>query len=288
MRLTAPFCVSRDVRCTLGIAEILESGFADIAEGQPEVLARHCTEAGLIEKAAEPLGQKRDSGRWRGRRWSKQLSSFSRAPSTKSRPCQPHRTALRREQIRLQVALTNASARIPVKELYGARRKRKAAAERARSADRAGWKRWENLRTTPCCCSLPSTASGSQTTAAFNGDVVRELAAQFLTLKPRSGTGGCNSAYVRTSPHGRFFLTRYRQRHARPRAFRSSIGTLRPYCVSIVPWRPNSGQDVRVSAILSYRSLALWVLGYPGRGARRRRPRAQVCTRGRSGWAALM
>jgi predicted ATPase len=34
------------------IAETLESGFPEIAENQPEVLARHCTEAALIEKAA--------------------------------------------------------------------------------------------------------------------------------------------------------------------------------------------------------------------------------------------
>ena len=34
------------------IAETLESQFADIVERQPELLARHCTEAGLIEKAA--------------------------------------------------------------------------------------------------------------------------------------------------------------------------------------------------------------------------------------------
>ena len=33
------------------IAETLESQFAEIAESQPELLARHCTEAGLIEKA---------------------------------------------------------------------------------------------------------------------------------------------------------------------------------------------------------------------------------------------
>src|ERR1043166_3288669 len=32
------------------IAETLESQFAEIAESQPELLARHCTEAGLIEK----------------------------------------------------------------------------------------------------------------------------------------------------------------------------------------------------------------------------------------------
>jgi predicted ATPase len=39
------------------ITEILESQFAEIAEGQPELLARHCTEAGLIEKAAGLWGK---------------------------------------------------------------------------------------------------------------------------------------------------------------------------------------------------------------------------------------
>ena len=39
------------------IAETLESQFADIAENQPELLARHCTEAGLIEKAAGLWGK---------------------------------------------------------------------------------------------------------------------------------------------------------------------------------------------------------------------------------------
>jgi predicted ATPase len=34
------------------IAEGLESQFMEIAESQPELLARHCTEAGQIEKAA--------------------------------------------------------------------------------------------------------------------------------------------------------------------------------------------------------------------------------------------
>src|SRR5262249_57151600 len=39
------------------IGDTLESDFADIAENQPEVLARHCTEAGLIEKAAGLWGK---------------------------------------------------------------------------------------------------------------------------------------------------------------------------------------------------------------------------------------
>jgi predicted ATPase len=32
------------------IAETLESQFAEIAENQPELLARHCTEAGLVPR----------------------------------------------------------------------------------------------------------------------------------------------------------------------------------------------------------------------------------------------
>ena len=39
------------------IAETLETQFAEIAENQPELLARHCTEAGLIEKAAMLWGK---------------------------------------------------------------------------------------------------------------------------------------------------------------------------------------------------------------------------------------
>src|SRR5262249_22392643 len=34
------------------IAEAFERDFPDIVENQPEILAHHCTEAGLIEKAA--------------------------------------------------------------------------------------------------------------------------------------------------------------------------------------------------------------------------------------------
>jgi predicted ATPase len=43
------------------IAETLESQFTEIAENQPELLARHCTEAGQIEKAWV-CGERRDRG----------------------------------------------------------------------------------------------------------------------------------------------------------------------------------------------------------------------------------
>ena len=41
------------------IAETLESDFADIAENQPEMLARHCTEAGLDRESCRSMGQGR-------------------------------------------------------------------------------------------------------------------------------------------------------------------------------------------------------------------------------------
>jgi predicted ATPase len=47
------------------IAETLESQFADIVESQPELLARHCTEAGQIEKAAGLRGKAGQRSAWR-------------------------------------------------------------------------------------------------------------------------------------------------------------------------------------------------------------------------------
>jgi predicted ATPase len=49
----AILCLLRDSRRMLHarIADALESQFAEIAERQPELLAHHCTEAGLIEKS---------------------------------------------------------------------------------------------------------------------------------------------------------------------------------------------------------------------------------------------
>ena len=71
------------------IAETIESQFIEITENQPELLARHCTEAGLIEKAAG-LGARQDNGRWSARHLLKRRLS-SRVPSIRPRRCPPHR-----------------------------------------------------------------------------------------------------------------------------------------------------------------------------------------------------
>jgi predicted ATPase len=50
------------------IAEALESDFVDVGENQPELLAHHYTEAGLIEKAASQWGEAGQRSLWRWRR----------------------------------------------------------------------------------------------------------------------------------------------------------------------------------------------------------------------------
>ena len=56
------------------IAETIENQFTEIAENQPELLARHCTEAGLVEKAAG-LWVRPGSAHWRAQHWSKPPSN---------------------------------------------------------------------------------------------------------------------------------------------------------------------------------------------------------------------
>jgi tetratricopeptide (TPR) repeat protein len=87
------------------IAETLESQFADIAETQPELVARHCTEAGLIEKAAGLWGKA-------GQR-SLERSALVEAAELLTRALAqigtvPATPAVRREAIKLQVAFASA------------------------------------------------------------------------------------------------------------------------------------------------------------------------------------
>ena len=69
------------------IAETLESQFAEIAENQPELLARHCTEAGLTEKAANLWGKAGQRSLERSA-LVEAIEQFTRA-SPRSRPCLP-------------------------------------------------------------------------------------------------------------------------------------------------------------------------------------------------------
>jgi class 3 adenylate cyclase/predicted ATPase len=89
------------------IAEILEVHFPEIAETQPELLARHCTEAGLIEKAAGLWGKAGQRSLARAallegtEQLKRALDQIATLPTT---------PALRGEEIKLEVVFANAMA----------------------------------------------------------------------------------------------------------------------------------------------------------------------------------
>ena len=159
------------------IAETLESQFPDIAESQPELLARHCTEAGLIEKAVGKAGQRsleRSALVEAVQQFTRALDQIATLPAT---------PALRREEIKLQVALIT-----PLIHLKGfAAPETKAAAERARLLIQQA----EAVGEPPEDPLLLLTVLYSFWVAnfvAFNGNVMRELATHFLALAEKQGT----------------------------------------------------------------------------------------------------
>ena len=156
------------------IAEALEVKFLEVAENQPELLARHCTEAGLVEKAADfwsKAGQR-----------SLQRSALVEAAEQLKHALDdiaalPASPALRREQIKLQVGLANA-----LMHTKGhARPDTKAALDQACSLiERA--KALGEPPEDPLLLFSVLYGFWVANYAAFNGDVMRELASQFLTL----------------------------------------------------------------------------------------------------------
>ncbi|HZZ23318.1 MAG TPA: adenylate/guanylate cyclase domain-containing protein [Roseiarcus sp.] len=231
------------------IAEALESQFAEIAERQPELLARHCTEAGLIEKAAGLWGKA-------GQR-SLERSALAEAADQLTRALAqiatlPATPALRRDEITFQVAQINTLFNF---KGYAAA-ETKAAVERARllieQAEALGEPPEDPLL-------LFSVLYGFWVAnyVAFNGDVMRELAAQFLSLaETQSATVprmighrilGVALMYagdiVESRPHFDRAIALYDPAQHRPLAARF-------------------GADVAVT-VLTHRPLALWVLGYP-------------------------
>jgi class 3 adenylate cyclase/predicted ATPase len=164
------------------IAETLESQFAEITENQPELLAGHWTRAGQIEKAARLWGKAGQRSAQRSalveaiQQITLALDQIATLPAT---------TALRREEIKLQVALI--APLLPVKG-YAAQ-ETKAAVERARllieQAEALGEPPEDPLL-------LFSVLHGfwMQNYVAFNGEAARELAVQFLALaKKQAATG---------------------------------------------------------------------------------------------------
>jgi len=231
------------------IAETLENQFAEIAESQAELLARHCTEAGLIEKAV---------GLWgKAGRQSLERSALVEAAEQLTRALTqiaalPATPALRREQIELQVALIT-----PLIHVRGwAAPETKAATERARlcieQAEALGEPPEDPLLLFSV---LHSFWAGNY--VAFNGDVMRNLAAQFLALAEKQGTTAPLLIAHRVLGMSLLLTGDIAQGRAH---FDRAIALYDP--AEHRPLATRFGTDVRVVA-LGYRSRALWLLGYP-------------------------
>jgi predicted ATPase len=241
----------RDARRALHarIADILERRFPEIAERQPELLARHCAEAGLLEKAARLWGKAGQQSLERSA-LVEAIEQFSRALALIR--ALPTTTALGREQLRLQVALIT-----PLLHVKGyASPETKAAVEQARLLIEQA----QALGETPDDPLLPFAALwGIWVTyfVAFDGDMVRKLAERIFLLAeqqdavaPRMiahrvmGISSLNGGEIAA---GRAHLDR-------------AIALCDPAADRTLTTR--FGVDARVS-ILCHRSLALWLLGHP-------------------------
>src|SRR5215468_7486813 len=164
------------------IAESIESEFTETAESRPELLARHWTEAGQIEKAAALWGKAGQRSAQRSalveaaEHFRRALDQIATLPAT---------PALRREEIKLQVALIT-----PLLHVSGyATPETRAVVERARllieQAEALGEPPEDPLL-------LFSVLYGSWAAniVAFNSDVMRELAVQFLAVADKQRAKG--------------------------------------------------------------------------------------------------
>ena len=230
------------------IAETLESQFAEIAENQPELLARHCTEAGLIEKAAGLWGKAGQRSLARSalveaaEQLTRALDQIARLPSS---------PLLRSEQIKLQVALIT-----PLIHVKGyAAPETKAATERANLLIEQAEKRGEPVDD-PLLLFSVLYSFWVANYIGFDGNALRELGTQFLRLAEKQGTVPLMIAH-RIMGITLFCTGDIAQGRAHSdRAFAFyDPNTHRALAIRF-------GQDPGVS-ILSYRGFAQWVLGYP-------------------------
>ena len=231
------------------IAETLESQFAEITQNLPELLARHCTEAGLIKKAASLWGIAGQRSLERSAlveaiaQLTRALGQIAALPAT---------PALRREQIKLQVALIT-----PLIHVKGyAAPETKAAAERARlliaQAEALGEAPEDPLLLFSVLYGIWGVSH-----VAFNGGMMRELAVEFLGRAEKQRAPVPLMVGHRLMGNSLLFTGDIAESRTH---YDQAIALYDPAEHRTLATR--FGQDVGV-AVLSFRSLALWILGYP-------------------------
>jgi predicted ATPase len=226
---------------------MLESQFAEVAENQPELMARHCSEAGLIEKAVALWSKA-------GRR-SLERSALLEAVEQLERALGllaslTSSQALRREEIRLQIDLSNALIHVK----GHASTETQAAFEQARRLIDQAQSLGEPIED-PLMLYSALYGAWVANRMAFRGDVVVELATQFQELAQSESTAapqmighlimGISRVLTGDFAGGRTELGR-------------AIDAYDPAAHRALATR--FGHDVRVSA-LAWRAFALWALG---------------------------
>ena len=231
------------------IAETLESKFAEVAESQPELLARHCTEAGMIEKAASLWGKagqrslERSALAEAAEQFKRALDQIAALPDT---------AALRRKQIKFQVALANALMHT---KGYASPDTKASFAQARLYVERA--EEFGEPPEDPLLLFSVLYGFWVGNYVAFNGDVLSDLASQFLALAEKQG------ATVPLMIGHRLMGTSLMVRGDIAESQVHDDKALALY--DPAEHRPLStrfGQDVSV-VILSYRSWTRWLLGYP-------------------------
>src|SRR6516225_4381299 len=164
------------------IAETIESEFAEIAQSRPELLARHWTEAGMIEKAADLWGKAGQRSLAQSalveavEQLARALGQLGSLPAT---------SVSRREQIKLQVALINALFHV---KGYAAP-ETKAAVEQARLLIEQA-KALGEAPEDPLLLFSVLYGLWVANLVSFNSDVCTALATQFLSLAKKEATTG--------------------------------------------------------------------------------------------------
>ena len=228
------------------VAEILRQH----AAAEPELLAHHYSQAGMNEAAIEWWGKAGQRSMERSalveasEQFTRALDLFATVPDT---------PALRREQIKLQVALIT-----PLMHLkgYGAPAT-KSAMERAHSLIQRAEALGEPPEDPLLLFSVLFGFWAANAMGAFNGDLIRELSTQFLSLAEKQGTTApliiaqrimgtsllFSGEFAASRAHLDRALMLYDPAEHRPLAMRF-------------------GLDIRATSLF-YRSSANWFLGHP-------------------------
>jgi predicted ATPase len=231
------------------IGEVLENMFPEIASSRPELIARHCAEAGLIEKAARFWGLAGQRSLDRSAlveavdQFMFALEQIAKLPTTQ---------ALRREEIKLQLALIQ-----PLHHTKGyTARETIDAVERARMLIERSQDLGDPLADR---LQLFSVLYGSFAAnfVAFNGDVVRGLAEQFLSLAESQAMTG--PIMIGHRLLGTILETLGDFAEALEH-FDRAVALYDP--VEHRPLAARFSQDGRVAALV-FRSATLWYLGRP-------------------------